>query len=62
MRGEGDAKSAGIFAAATGKNAEFFSFYRSLQAYRKTIGREGDVIVLSPDSQFFKYFKDPAGR
>jgi modulator of FtsH protease HflC len=61
-RGEGDAKAAAIYAAAAGKNAEFFSFYRSLQAYRKTVGREGDVIVISPDSQFFKYLKDPAAR
>ena len=62
IRGEGDAHSANIFAAATGKNAEFFSFYRSLQAYRKSLGREGDVLVLSPDSQFFKYLRDPAGK
>jgi membrane protease subunit HflC len=61
-RGDGDAKAATIYAAAAGKNAEFFSFYRSLQAYRKTVGREGDVIVISPDSQFFKYLKDPAAR
>jgi len=62
IRGEGDAKSTAIFAASTGNNAEFFSFYRSLQAYRKTLGREGDVLVLSPDSQFFKYFRDPAAK
>ncbi len=62
IRGEGDAHSANIFAAATSKNAEFFSFYRSLQAYRKSIGREGDMLVLSPDSQFFKYLRDPAGK
>ena len=62
IRGEGDAKAANIFAAATSKNAEFFAFYRSLQAYRKTIGREGDVLVLSPESQFFRYLRDPAGK
>ena len=62
IRGEGDAHSANIFAAATSKNAEFFFFYRSLQAYRKSIGREGDVLVLSPDSQFFKYLRDPSGK
>jgi modulator of FtsH protease HflC len=62
IRGEGDAKSTAIFAASAGNNAEFFSFYRSLQAYRKTLGREGDVLVLSPDSQFFKYFRDPAAK
>jgi membrane protease subunit HflC len=62
IRGEGDARSANIFAGATGKDGEFFAFYRSLQAYRKTVGREGDVLVLSPDSQFFKYLRDPAAR
>jgi len=62
IRGEGDAKSAALFAGSTGKNAEFFAFYRSLQAYRRTVGREGDVLVLSPDSQFFKYLRDPAAK
>ncbi len=62
IRGEGDAKAANIFAAATAKNPEFFAFYRSLQAYRKTVGRDGDVLVLSPDSQFFRYLRDPAGK
>ena len=62
IRGEGDAKAANIFAAAVGKNSEFFAFYRSLQAYRKTLGRDGDMIVLSPDSQFFKYLRDPAAK
>jgi modulator of FtsH protease HflC len=62
MRGEGDAKAAALYAAAAGKNAEFFAFYRSLKAYRKTLGHDGDVLVLSPDSQFFKYLKDPGAR
>jgi membrane protease subunit HflC len=62
IRGEGDARAATIFAAATAKNAEFFAFYRSLQAYRKSVGRDGDVLVLSPDSQFFKYLRDPAAK
>ena len=61
MRGEGDAKASGIFAAATTKDAEFYAFYRSLQAYRKALGREGDVLVLSPDSQFFRYLQQPGG-
>jgi membrane protease subunit HflC len=61
-RGEGDAKAAASYAAAAGRNAEFFAFYRSLKAYRKTLGREGDMLVVSPDSQFFKYLKDPAAR
>ena len=61
MRGEGDAKSASIFAAATQRNAEFFAFYRSMQAYRKSVGRAGDVLVLSPDSHFFRYLQQPGG-
>lgn len=59
IRGEGDAKAAATFAAATRGNPEFFAFYRSLQAYRRTVGREGDVLVLSPDSQFFRYMQQP---
>lgn len=55
IRGEGDAKSAEIYAKAYGRNAEFYSFYRSLQAYRKSIGTDSDVLVISPDSEFFKY-------
>jgi membrane protease subunit HflC len=61
IRGEGDAHAATIFAAATTKNPEFFAFYRSMQAYRKAVGREGDVLVLSLDSQFFKYLQQPGG-
>jgi modulator of FtsH protease HflC len=58
-RGDGDARAAAIFAAATAKNPEFFSFYRSLQAYRKTIGRDGDLMLLSLDGPFFKYLQQP---
>ncbi len=61
IRGEGDAKAAASYAAA-GRNTEFYAFYRSLQAYRKTIGKDGDVMVVSPDSQFFKYLRDPAAK
>ncbi len=55
IRGEGDAKSAEIYARAYNRNAEFYSFYRSLQAYREAIGTDNDVLVISPDSEFFKY-------
>jgi modulator of FtsH protease HflC len=58
-RGEGDARAAALFAAATAKNPEFFGFYRSMQAYKKTVGRDGDVLLLSLDSQFFKYMQQP---
>ena len=58
-RGEGDARAAALYAAATAKNPEFFGFYRSMQAYKKTVGRDGDVLLLSLDSQFFKYMQQP---
>jgi len=57
LRGEGDAKSAEIYAQAYGQDTEFFSFYRSLSAYKKTFSNTG-MIVLEPDSDFFKYFKN----
>ena len=57
IRGEGDAKSAEIYARAYSRNAEFYSFYRSLQAYRESIGTDSDVLVITPDSEFFKYLK-----
>ena len=62
VRGEGDAKAAEIYANAYGKNAEFYSFYRSLQAYREALGKPGDVLVISPDSDFFKYLNKAAAR
>jgi modulator of FtsH protease HflC len=55
IRGEGDAKAAEIYAKAYGRNQDFYSFHRSLQAYRKSLGTETDVLVISPDSEFFKY-------
>jgi len=60
IRGEGEATAAGLYAAAYNRNPEFYAFYRSLQAYRTSLGREGDVIVISPDSDFFRYLKSPA--
>lgn len=56
LRGEGDAKSAEIYAQTYGKDPEFFSFYRSLNAYKKTFANAG-FMVLEPDSEFFKYLK-----
>lgn len=61
IRGEGDAAAAAIYSKAHNRNPEFFSFYRRLQAYRNSLGQDGDVMVVSPDSDFFRYFKDPAG-
>jgi membrane protease subunit HflC len=57
LRGEGDAKSAEIYAKAYGANSEFFTFYRSLNAYKKTFSGS-DMMVLDPESDFFKYFKN----
>jgi len=57
-KGEGDATAADIYAKAYGRNADFFSFHRAMQAYRKSLGKQGDILVISPDGQFFKYFKD----
>ena len=57
-RGQGDADAARIYANAYNKNAEFFSFYRSLEAYRESFENNDQVMVLEPDSEFFKYFKN----
>ena len=62
LRGEGDAKSIQIYADAFGQDKEFFSFYRSMQAYRKTFSEEGTSLVLSPDSEFFRYFGTKSGE
>jgi membrane protease subunit HflC len=56
LRGEGDARSAEIYAQAYGQDPEFFTFYRSLNAYKKTFANTG-MMVLDPDSDFFQYFK-----
>nr|CAA6826799.1 MAG: HflC protein [uncultured Thiotrichaceae bacterium] len=55
-RGEGDAKSAATYASAYQEDSDFYSFYRSLDAYRKTLGKQGDMMVLEPDSEFFRFF------
>ncbi len=57
IKGEGDAKASAIYAEAFGKNPEFYKFYRSLEAYRATFKNHGDVMVVDPSSDFFKYFK-----
>jgi membrane protease subunit HflC len=56
-KGEGDAKASATYAAAFGQNAEFYSFYRSLEAYRASFKNKTDVIVVDPSSDFFKYMK-----
>lgn len=57
--GEGDGQAAAIYAGAYKKNAEFYSFYRSLEAYKRTFQDKGDMMVLEPSSDFFKYMKAP---
>lgn len=57
LRGEGDAKSSEIYAQSYGKDIEFFTFYRSLNAYKKTFSNASDMLVIEPNSDFFKYFK-----
>lgn len=59
IRGGGDASASEIYAKSFGKNAEFYSFYRSMQSYRESLGTPGDVLVLQPDSAYFKYFNSP---
>ncbi|MFZ1324728.1 MAG: protease modulator HflC [Candidatus Contendobacter sp.] len=56
QRGEGDAQAIDIYAQAYGKGQDFYSFHRSLAAYRQSFGTKDDVLVLQPDSQFFRYF------
>jgi membrane protease subunit HflC len=60
IRGAGDAAAAEIYAHAYSKDPEFYAFYRSLQAYDRALGKDGDLLVLTPDGEFFKYLKDPA--
>ena len=57
IRGEGDAGAAEAYARAYSRNSEFYSFYRSLQAYDESLGTDNDVLVIGPDSEFFKYLK-----
>jgi len=61
-RGEGDARATEIYANAYGKNEEFYDFYRSMNAYRSALSGQQDVMVLEPDSDFFKYFGSNKAR
>jgi membrane protease subunit HflC len=62
VRGQGDAERNRIFAEAYGKDADFFSFYRTMQAYERSMQRNDTHLVLRPDGDFFRYFGDPAGK
>jgi membrane protease subunit HflC len=58
IKGDGDAKAAAIYARAYEQNPEFYAFYRSLEAYKQSFKNKSDVLVLEPNSEFFKYFKN----
>ncbi|MDE0798189.1 MAG: protease modulator HflC [Nitrosomonadaceae bacterium] len=61
-KGEGDAKATKIYAEAFNKNPEFYSFYRSLEAYKQSFQNKSDIMVLEPNSEFFKYLKNPKAK
>ena len=61
LRGQGDAQRNNVFAQAYSRDPEFFKFYRSLQAYQTGIAGDGTTLVLSPDSEFFRYMESPSG-
>jgi membrane protease subunit HflC len=60
-RGEGDATATAIYAKSYGRDPEFYSFYKSLEAYRESFAKPGSALVLSPDSNFFRYWDQPKG-
>jgi membrane protease subunit HflC len=62
LRGEGDGKSAETYANAYNQDAEFYAFYRSLNAYKKSFSDRSDIMVLQPDSDFFRYLKSQSGE
>lgn len=62
IRGDGDAQAASIYADAYNKDSEFYSFYRSLQAYRESFSSKSDILVLDPKSDFFRYLQDGSAR
>ena len=62
IRGEGDARAAEIYANAYNKDPEFYSFYRSISAYKNSMGKSGDILVLDPDNEFFRYLNQSSGN
>jgi membrane protease subunit HflC len=61
LRGEGEAQRNATFAEAFQRDPEFFEFYRSMSAYSQALNPNGTTMVLSPESEFFRYFRDPSG-
>ena len=62
IRGEGDAKSAEVYASAYTRDPEFYAFYRSIDAYKKSVGGKGDVLELDPNNEFFRYLNQSDGQ
>ena len=62
IKGRGDAEATSIYAASFGKNPEFASFYRSLEAYRASFRNRNDLLVVDPSADFFRFFSDSAGQ
>jgi len=62
IRGDGDARAADIYASAYTKDAEFYAFYRSIDAYKKSMGNAGDLLVLDPNNEFFRYLNQSSGE
>ncbi len=62
LRGEGDNKAFKIYAQAASKDAKFYRFYRSMEAYRKALNNDDTTMILTPDSEFFRYFRDLTGN
>jgi membrane protease subunit HflC len=61
IRGAGDALAADIYAQSFSQDRNFYAFYRSMQAYRESIGSDQDILVLKPDSDFFQYLQNQLG-
>lgn len=61
IRGEGDATASEIYAAAYSQDPEFYAFYRSINAYRESLGQSGDILVIEPDNEFFRYLNQSDG-
>ena len=62
VRGEGDAKSAEIYASAYSNDPEFYAFYRSINAYKNSMGKAGDILILDPNNEFFRYLNQSDGK
>ena len=62
IRGKGDARAAEIYASAYTKDPEFYAFYRSIDAYRKSMGNAGDILILDPNNEFFRYLNQSDGK